>query len=202
MARAPFKARPPFAERKPRKPLAEPTEQVLHDAALTYLARYGATQAGVVRVLDRKIARWAHAEPEAGDRAAAARAMARAIVARLAASGAVNDEAFASSRAKSLQRSGKSGRAIGAHLAARGVGQELAKDTVSEDADQELAAAVIHARKRRLGPFRKAAETPDLRRKELGNMARAGFAHGIARQALSLSADEAEALIVAFRASL
>jgi regulatory protein len=195
-------ARAPFPARKPRKPPAEPTESLLHDAALTYLSRYGATQAGVVRVLDRKIARWAAAEPEAADRAAAAKATARAIVARLAATGAVNDAAFATSRAKSLQRAGKSGRAIGAHLAARGVTQELAKDTVTGDADQELAAAVIHARKRRLGPFRKLAETPDLRRKELGNMARAGFAHGIARQALNLTADEAEALIIAFRASL
>jgi hypothetical protein len=33
-------------------------------------------------------------------------------------------------------------------------------------------------------------------------MARAGFAHGVARQALGLSPDEAEALIVQFRAEL
>jgi regulatory protein len=133
---------------------------------------------------------------------AEARAAARAVVAALVASGAVNDAAFAASRARSLQRAGKSGRAIGAHLSARGVAQALAQETVPEDSDRELAAAIIHMRKRRLGPFRTAPEKPDTRRKELGSMARAGFPHGIASQALKFSADDAEAIIVAFRAGL
>jgi regulatory protein len=51
---APPRARKPP---RPRKPPPEPTEAVLHEAALTYVARFGATQAGVVRVLDRKIGR-------------------------------------------------------------------------------------------------------------------------------------------------
>jgi regulatory protein len=187
----------------PRRPPAEPTEAALHEAALTYLARYGATQAGVLRVLNRRIARWAHATGDTGEKAGAARAAARAIVGRLAASGAVNDEAYAASRARSLQRAGKSGRAIGAHLAAKGVPAAVAHDALPEDSAHELAAAVIHARKRRLGPFRaKPADLPEARRKELANMARAGFAHGVARQALSLSLDEAEALIAGFRAEI
>jgi regulatory protein len=194
--------RAPFAARKPRKPPAEPTEAALHEAALVYLSRYGATQAGVVRVLDRKIARWASATEDSAEPAAAARAAARAVVARLAATGAVNDTAFATARSRSLQRAGKSSRAIGAHLSARGVQQELAHDVLPQDADHELAAAVIHARKRRLGPFRKADAAADTYRKELGNMARAGFAHGVAKQALQLTEDEAEALITAFRAEL
>ncbi len=199
MPRAPFAARKP---RKPPRPPAEPTEAALHEAALVYLSRYGATQAGVTRVLDRKIARWASATEDSSEQAATARAAARAVVAKLAAAGAVNDTAFATARSRSLQRAGKSSRAIGAHLSARGVQQELAHEVLPEDADHELAAAVIHTRKRRLGPFRKAEATADTYRKELGNMARAGFAHGVAKQALQLSADEAEALITAFRAEL
>jgi regulatory protein len=195
-------ARPPFPARKPRKPPAEPTESLLHEAAMAHLARYGATQAGVIRVLDRKIARWAASVTDAAEQVAAARATARAIVARLAASGAVNDAEFAASRARSLQRAGKSSRAIGAHLSSRGVSRELAEENVPEDADRELAAAVIHMRKRRLGPFRTAVEKPETRRRELANLARAGFAHGVAAQALKLSQDEAEALIIAFRAEL
>src|SRR5271166_4410996 len=105
----------------PRRTPNAPTEAVLHEAALNYLARYGATQAGVIRVLDRRIARWAAVTEDSGERAAEAKAIARRIVARLAETGAVNDGAFAASRARSLQRAGKSGRAIGAHLAAKGV---------------------------------------------------------------------------------
>jgi hypothetical protein len=41
-----------------------------------------------------------------------------------------------------------------------------------------------------------------MRRRELGNMARAGFAQGVARQVLALELDEAEALILRFRAEL
>jgi regulatory protein len=192
-----------YPPRKERRPPPEPTDSVLHDAAVAHLARYGATQAGVVRVLDRKVARWAQATGDPDGRAGAARASARAIVAKLAASGAVDDGAFAASRARSLQRAGKSGRAIGAHLAAKGVPASLAHEAVPDDASRELAAAVIHARKRRLGPYRKAADPgPVERRKELGSMARAGFAHGVARAALSLGWEEAEALITQFRAEL
>jgi regulatory protein len=188
---------------KERRPPPEPTESVLHDAAVAHLAKYGATQAGVVRVLDRRIARWAQATGDPDGRATASRAAARAIVARLAASGAVDDGAFAASRARSLQRSGKSGRAIGAHLAAKGVPKTLAQEAVPDDAAHELAAAVIHARKRRLGPFRKTEDaTPEQCRRELGSLARAGFAHGVARAALALSWEEAEALMTQFRAEL
>ena len=67
-----------FKPRKERRPPAEPTDQVLHDAAVNHLARYGATQAGVVRVLDRRIARWAQATGDTDGRATAAKAAARA----------------------------------------------------------------------------------------------------------------------------
>ena len=65
--------------RAERKPPARPTESLLHNAALTHLARYGATQAGLLRVLDRRIARWAAAEAprEAGEAEGAAEASER-----------------------------------------------------------------------------------------------------------------------------
>jgi regulatory protein len=193
-------AHPP---RKERRPPPEPTLSVLHDAAVAYLAKYGATQAGVVRVLDRRIARWAAATGDPESRAAAAKTAARAIVAKLAEGGAVDDSAFAAARARSLQRAGKSSRAIGAHLAAKGVPAPLAHAALPDDEAHELAAAVIHARKRRLGPFRKTGDaTPELRRRELGSLARAGFGHAVARAALALSWEEAEALMTRFRADL
>jgi len=167
-----------------------------------HLARYGTTRAGLLRVLDRRIARWATLTSAGHEAAAQARQTARQLVARLVESGAVNDQVFAESRARSLLRAGKSGRAIGAHLAAKGVAAALAADAVPDTADGELAAAAIHARKRRLGPWRRAAPAPELTRKELGSLARAGFSHDIARRVLALSADEAEALIRAFRAAL
>ncbi len=178
----------------------------LQAAALTHLARYAATQAGLARVLQRRVDRWARqAAGESEDVAemvARARVAIGALVQRLAESGAISDQAFAQSRARSLARAGRSRRAIGAHLANKGVPGELARDAAVDDPERELAAALIHARKRRLGPWRKLEPTPELRRRELANLARAGFSSAVAGRALRLDRDEAEARIIRFRADL
>jgi regulatory protein len=188
--------------RPPKKPPPYPTDSLLHEAALSHLARYAATRAGLLRVLDRKVMRWAASEAGDPDQAATARAAARQVVERLTASGVVSDKAFAEARSRSLSRAGKSARAIGAHLSSRGVGAELARQSVVVDADRELAAACIHVRRKRLGDFRAAETAPEQHRRDLASLARAGFSHGVAKQALLLSRDDAEALITQFRDAL
>ena len=182
------------------------SEAALHDAALAHLARYATTEAGLRRVLDRRIDRWARAndgvaeaETVAGT-VAAARGAARAVVARLAAAGALNDAVFAASRARSLARAGRSRQAIAAHLAAKGVARETARAALPSEAETELAAALILARRRRIGPFRAAPADPVAGRRERGGLARAGFGHEVAEQALGYERTEAEALIARARA--
>ena len=184
-----------------------PDTAALHDAALAHLARYAATEAGLLRVLDRRIDRWARsAAADATDpdgiaaQAAAARQEARQVVARLAASGVVSDAAFAESRARSLVRAGRSRQAVAAHLAAKGVDRTLALAAAPDDPTTELAAALVLARRRRIGPFR-IGEEPDAtgRRRELAMLARAGFAQSIASRALAMDADQAERLVAALR---
>ncbi len=211
------------SRRAPRPAGTAPTPALLQEAALTHLARYGTTAAGLLRVLERRVDRWARAATgeagadatgEAGERvrqaAAASREAAKAVVARLAEVGAVNDAAFAESRGRSLGRAGRSRRAALAHLQARGVDPELARASLPQDGEAELAAAVAHARRRRLGPFAKApAADPDdpasgeaardALRRALANLARAGFAHDVASQALRLDRATAEALLLARR---
>ncbi len=185
---------------------AAPGATELHDAALDYLARYAATEAGLRRVLERRIDRWARRAEAGGDRetvadeAAAARAAVRDVVARLVAAGAVNDATYAEARARSLVRAGRSRRAASAHLTAKGVDAATAQSALPEDPQTELSAALVLARKRRIGPFRR-GEAPDEagRRRELGVLARAGFAQDVAREALGMEHDQAEALVTAFR---
>lgn len=174
---------------------APPDEAALHDAALAHLARYAATRAGLVRVLDRRVERWARAAgPEAAGALAALRATVRVVVAQLAEAGAVDDAAFAAGRAGSLVRAGRSRRAISAHLAARGVAGEAARAVLPDDPETELAAALVLARRRRIGPFR-AADRPEDPKRERGMLARAGFAQDTAAQALATDAETAEGLI-------
>lgn len=170
------------------------------------MARYATTEAGLVRVLDRRIGRWAHAAGTEGTEpdlvaagVAAARAAARTVARALVQSGVVDDAAFAGSRARSLTRAGRSRRAVGAHLASKGVAHAVAQAAMPEP-DAELAAALAYARRRRLGPFRLQDGDEDTRRRELGAMARAGFPQPIAQQALRMDPDEALALVMALKA--
>jgi regulatory protein len=161
-----------------------PTEASLREAALRHLERHGATSATLARVLANRIRRWTIASDlDAEARAdAAGRALAAIprIVAALTAAGALNDAAFAESRARRLARSGSSQRRIAAHLAARGVALETPTD--------EFAAALAFARRRRLPPFGEAE-----RLKALAALARAGFSRAIAEAVLRADRDEAEA---------
>jgi regulatory protein len=181
-----------------------PDEAGLHEAALRHLARYATTRAGLARVLNRRIDRWAReaeGEPEAiAAAAAAARAAAAAVVARLAAAGAVDDAAFAAARARSLARAGRSRRAVAAHLAARGVAAAEMREALGEaDAEAEFAAALIFARRRRLGPFRAGGADAETARRELAAFARAGFPQSLARRALGMDPESAEALVLRLR---
>jgi regulatory protein len=190
--------------RRPR-PIARPTEASLHEAALAHLARFAATRASLLRVLANRIARWARSaaigEEDRGRAIAEARAAAEAVVARLAASGAVDDAAFAAARARRLARRGRSAAAIGAHLAAKGAAEtaEEAIGAALPDDDARLAAALIAARKRRIGPYGPPDPPPEARRRALAALARAGFPRAIAEAALAMDAEEAEARIAAFR---
>ncbi len=181
-----------------------PDSANLHQAALTYLARYAATEAGLRRFLLKRVDRWAQAQPDRDNAAtviAAAQAAIDALVGKLAQAGAVSDAGFAESRARSLIRAGRSRRAIQAKLQAKGVAPDLARDAAGDDAAAELAAALVLARRRRIGPFR-AADPDDptaARRKDMGVLARAGFARDTAEQALDMDGAEAERRIHALR---
>lgn len=176
-----------------------PDAASLHEAALAYLARYAATEATVRRVLNRRIDRWARAQPDpeaAADQAATARALADQEIRRLAAAGLLDDAAYAEHRGRALRQAGSSRRAAAVKLAAKGVAPATARAALGDDAEAELAAALVTARKRRIGPFR--TREPDPVR-ELGVLARAGFSRDIARRALDTDPDEAEARIATLR---
>lgn len=178
-----------------------PGRAQLHDAALRYLARFATTEAGLVRVLERRLQRWARLAASQGDDVEGALAHgladARRVAEALVEAGVVNDVVFAAARAARMVRAGRSRRAVAAHLQAKGVKPDLAQAALPE-AEQEFQAALALARRRRMGPFR-ANTDPDVHLKDLGAMARAGFGREIAERALALPADEAEALVLALR---
>jgi regulatory protein len=172
----------------------------LREAALNYVARYATTEASLRLVLHRRIDRWARQAADrdaAAERAAAAKALVAGVIARMVELGLLNDVAFAENRARGLARDGHSRRAIAARLMAKGIEPDRARAALPEGDEAELVAALILARKRRIGPFRTSAADPN---RELGVLARAGFPRDVAVRALEMEAAEAEDAIRAARA--
>ena len=179
-----------------------PDHQALREAALRHLSRYAATASGLTRVLDRRIARWATAVADGAEHAdtaaaaAEARTAARLVVARLVEAGVVDDAGFAAARVQRLSRAGRSRRAVAAHLSARGVDAETTLAALQDGAADEMAAALVHARRRRIGPFRLAAVVDaQAHRRELAMLARAGFPRDVAERALKMPASEAQEIV-------
>ncbi len=157
--------------------------ELLDGWALAYLGRFASSAENLRRVLLRRARRRGLATPQARAQTAA---LIDALVERYRGSGLLDDVAYAAARVRSLHRRGESAAKIRARLAAKGVDNSIAAEAVlglrAETADPDLAAACAFARRRRLGPYRRAGA--DWTR-ELGAFARAGFGRRVAERVLA-----------------
>ncbi|PTM42914.1 regulatory protein RecX [Bosea sp. 124] len=176
----------PGTSRPERRAPRRITADYLQRAAMYYLERYAAPAAQLRRVLARKVVLSCRHH---GQEPAAFNAMLDEVVARCVASGLVDDQRFAEARAATLQRRGRSSRAIAASLSAKGVPRDLAAQASSGSAEEELAAARKTAQRKRLGPWSR-GDRATARQKDLAAMARAGFAMTIARAVIDGAGDE------------
>ncbi|KRE13932.1 hypothetical protein ASE63_18210 [Bosea sp. Root381] len=181
-----FDEKRPTADRPGRRAPRRITADYLQRAALHYLERYAAPTAQLRRVLARKVALSCRHH---GQEPAAFSTVLDDVVARCVASGLVDDQRFAEARAASLQRRGRSSRAIAASLAAKGVARDLAARASDSNDEDELAAARKTARRKRIGPWNHSDRVGD-RQKDLAALARAGFTMTIARAVIDGAGDE------------
>ncbi|MBO3760324.1 regulatory protein RecX [Ciceribacter sp. L1K22] len=108
--------------------------------------------------------------------------------------GALDDTAYAEVKARSAARAGKSKRMITRKLSEKGIASTTIGEALHETDD--LRAAVIFARKRALGPYRRVELDLQRRQKEFAAFARNGFAQDIARRVLIMEMDEAEVILL------
>lgn len=168
----------PGAQKKPRKV----SPRYLENAALHYLKRYAATVSQLKRVLLRKVDR--SLRFHGGDRAEALQWV-DALTDKLIRNGLINDQAYAGQKAQSLRASGRSARVIAQKLRMKGVAPEIVSQKLAEATAEvsEDAAARIWARKKRLGPFRRDAQSrQENRQRDLAALARAGFSFATAKK--------------------
>lgn len=103
---------------------------------------------------------------------------------------ALDDQNYAEMTTRSALRAGKSRRQITERLKTKGVEREIIASVVEETDD--LQSAVILARKRRFGPFRREELDEKRKNKELSAFARAGFSFEISKRVFHMSLEEAE----------
>lgn len=106
---------------------------------------------------------------------------------------ALDDTAYAEIGTRSGMRGGRSRRAIAQNLTQKGV----AKDTVTAAlaAADDLFSAVVLARKRAFGPFRKVELDEKRTAKELSAFARAGFSFDIGKAVFRMALEDAEEVL-------
>jgi regulatory protein len=174
-----------------KRPAAPVTARSLENAAAFYLERYPTTAENLRRVLQRRVARARLREAPVMDGVEQA---IDAIVTRWVGAGAVDDRAFAQTKARSLHRRGASERLTRLKLRQAGVDADtldsalagLDEELDSDPASREWRAAVALARRRRLGPFRPSAERAGHRARDMAALARAGFAYDLARKVIDM----------------
>ncbi len=185
-----------------RPPLKPPTAESLAKAALHYLERYACSETALRKVLENRIRRAELTSPAfAADEAAhdSLRQAIAQIVDKYKKLGILNDKAFTEAKVNSLRREGRSYRMILQKLGAKGIPSATVHEAIDRHAegksseDAELAAALTLAKRRKLGPFRKAPADAERKRKDLAILARAGYSLAIACKALSTSYENDDA---------
>ena len=154
----------------------------LEELALAYVARFATSAAKLEAYLARKLRErgWA------GDGGADV----PALIARFAARGYVDDEAYARMRTGDLLRRGYGPRRVRQALGQAGIAEGV-RDEVLPTLAARRRAALALARKRRFGPFGLERPDPARREKQIAAMLRAG--HELACAQALVDADSAAA---------
>ncbi len=165
--------------KKPRPPL---DREALERLALYYVGRYATTRAKLASYLRRKIVErgWSDAAPPPIER----------LIERFAEAGYINDAAFASARAASLQRRGYGERRVDQALKAAGIGDEDAAEAREQTSGTAWAAALRFAERKRIGPFADQAVDRHGRERAFAAMLRAGHRMDLVRRVVNASPGE------------
>ena len=157
------------------------TELSLWNATLHHVQRHPSTASGLARVLERKAK--ASVRKSGDPLPEALSTWIASVVEKAKEAGHIDDTRLATAKARTLRARGKSGRAVSAALRAKGVSSDVIADVAAAaEPDADRTAAWTLARKKKLGPYREAADRKALRQKDLAAMARSGFGYGLAAQ--------------------
>ena len=189
------------SDHQKRKAPKKPTLDRVRNQAMHHLERYATASGHLKSLLYRRNLKAAHEHGlDEGD----LKDMVDQVVDRLVDVKLIDDRLYAESRARSLTREGRSKRGIAARLQQKQVSADdvdaALDQLVEENPAHELEAAITHARRRRLGPYRAAEKRDEFRDKDLASFARAGFGFSMAQKVVDAeTVDQLEELLEATR---
>lgn len=184
--------KPAAVKNKPQKPRKKTPKKIsdryLYNSGLAYLQRFPASTSHFRSIMMRKIDKSCrfHADQDKEECAK----MLDALIPKFQELGLLDDAAYLKGMVVSLRRRGLSSSIIRLRLQQKGyksdeINEELNKHDAEEYESSEngdINAALIFARKKRLGPFdTENRKTPE---KSLAAMARAGYSYDIAKRVL------------------
>jgi regulatory protein len=164
--------------RVPRQPASPLDRSALERLALRYVERFATTRGRLTDYLERKI-RARGWTGEAADPAA--------IADRMAELGYIDDRAWGEAKAGAMARRGLGARRVAGVLRQAGLDGEDAEAIAPAVADRALDAAIVFARRRRIGPFAEAPGDRPTREKHVAAMLRAGHSMALARALASMN---------------
>jgi len=165
-------------ERAPPPPL---DTAALERLALRYVERFATTRGRLADYLTRKIRErgWDGAGPEVA-----------ALAQRMADLGYVDDRAYAESKAAALARRGLGARRVTMALRHARVGAADAEALSPDIAARAGDAALVFARRKRIGPFGPPGDDKALRDRQLAAMLRAGHGFDLARRIVNARSED------------
>lgn len=160
--------------KKPRPPL---DAEALERLAFHYVGRYATTRAKLAFYLQRKVVERGWSEPTPPP--------IEPLIQRFASAGYVDDAAFASARAASLQRRGYGERRVDQALKAAGIADEDAAEARERTSGAAWGAALRFAERRRIGPYATEVADRSARERAFAAMLRAGHRMDHVRRVLN-----------------
>lgn len=171
---------------RPEPKIPKPvTQQSLRNAALRYVDRFATSRDNLRSVLMRRVHTSHHHHDTSIEEAVI---WIEELLDKLEKAKFINDQSYAEMRAGSLHRKGNSVRVISMKLKEKGLSEDnisKALDTLRLETDStnlERDAALILAKRRRMGPWRAPEKRAEMKDKDLARLARAGFSYDLARE--------------------
>lgn len=164
---------------KPRRAPPPLDSEKLRELALRYVGKYATTRAKLRAYLSRKIRERGWDGREAPDL--------ERLADRFGELGLIDDGAYALAKARSLGARGYGKRRLTDQLRHAGVDEADQAEAAAHADEGAVEAALMLARRRRIGPFATQVPDPKQREKWIGTMVRAGHGFTLARMICALA---------------